>query len=137
MHDSLRSAVVPKECNFIALQSIIQQFYYQYFSALLNYKEIFDTSAEQSDAHVLKGCIKNGSIVKLYNKVLIIDYVCKCCCTIISELLNKIFNFKLFLKLFFNNYNLQQLLARLGVEDRKMKMVINTAGSRHLALGNV
>ena len=30
------------------------------------YRAIFDTSAERSEAHVLKGCIKNCSIVKLY-----------------------------------------------------------------------
>ena len=44
----------------------------------VNYSAIFDTSAEQSEAHVLKGCIKNGSIVKLHNKVLIIRNLCDC-----------------------------------------------------------
>ena len=41
---------------------------------LITYRAIFDTSAEQSEAHVLMGCIKNCSIVKLYNinKVLIL-----------------------------------------------------------------
>ena len=40
---------------------------------LLNNRAIFVTSAKQSEAHVLTGCIKNCSIVKLYNKVLIIE----------------------------------------------------------------
>ena len=39
---------------------------------LLDYRAIFDTSVEWSEEHVLKGCIKNYSIVKLFNKVLII-----------------------------------------------------------------
>ena len=43
---------------------------------LLNYRAIFDTRAKQSEAHVLKGCIKNYSLVKLYNKVLIITNMC-------------------------------------------------------------
>ena len=37
---------------------------------LVDYRAIFDTIAERSEAHVLKGCIKNFSIVKIYNKVL-------------------------------------------------------------------
>ena len=36
---------------------------------LLNYRAIFDTSVERGEAHMLKGCIKNYSIVKLNNKV--------------------------------------------------------------------
>ena len=48
----------------------------KYFILLLKYRAIFDTSAKQSEAHVLKWCIKNCSIVKLYNKVLIITNVC-------------------------------------------------------------
>ena len=59
-----------KGCNFIAPQALIQQLYYQYFILLLNYRAIFDTSAKWSEAHMLKGCIKNFSIDKLYNKVL-------------------------------------------------------------------
>ena len=54
-----------KGCNFIAPQALIQQLYYQYFILLLNYRAIFDTSAQRSDAHVLKGYIKNCSIVML------------------------------------------------------------------------
>ena len=42
---------------------------------VLYFIAIFDTSAEWSEAYVLKGCIKNCSIVKLYNKVLIITDV--------------------------------------------------------------
>ena len=43
---------------------------------MLNYWAIFDTSAEPIEAYMLKGCIKNYSIVKLvYNKVLIINNV--------------------------------------------------------------
>ena len=61
-----------KGCNFIAPQELIQQLYYKYFILLLNYKEIVDRSAERSETHMLKGCIKNYSIVKPYNKVLII-----------------------------------------------------------------
>ena len=36
-----------------------------------NYSAIFEASTDLSEAHVLKRCIKNCSIVKLYNKVLI------------------------------------------------------------------
>ena len=47
-----------------------------YFILLLtNYRAIFDTSTKQSEAQVLKGCVKNCSIVKLYNKVLIISHL--------------------------------------------------------------
>ena len=38
---------------------------------MLNYREIFDTSAKRREANVLKGCIKICSIIKLNNKVLI------------------------------------------------------------------
>ena len=31
----------------------------------VNYRANFDTSADRREAHVLKGCIKNCSIVKL------------------------------------------------------------------------
>ena len=69
---------MPKGCNFIALQTLIQQLYYWqllYFIAF-NYRAIFDTyNVERSEAHVLKGCIQNCSIVKVYNKVLIINHV--------------------------------------------------------------
>ena len=50
--------------------------YYQYFIIQLNYRAIFDTSAERSEAGMLKGRIKNYSTVKLYNKVLIIASSC-------------------------------------------------------------
>ena len=48
------------------------------FSLLLNNKAIFDASAERRKAHVLKGCIKNCSIVKSYiiNKVLLNNIKC-------------------------------------------------------------
>ena len=36
---------------------------------MLDYIANFDTSAEQSEALTLKGCIKNCSIIKIYNKV--------------------------------------------------------------------
>ena len=50
---------VPKMCNFIPPQALIQQLYnYYYFILLLNYRAIFDTSADQSEACVLKECIK-------------------------------------------------------------------------------
>ena len=45
-----------------------------YFIAF-NYRAIFDTNAERSEACMLKGCIKNWSTVKLYNKVLIITSI--------------------------------------------------------------
>ena len=71
-----------KGCNFIAPQALIQQLYYYYFILLLNYRAIFVTCAERSEAHMLKRCIKNCSIVKLYNKVLIITNGCKSGCYI-------------------------------------------------------
>ena len=37
------------------------------YSLLLNYKAIFDTSAERIEAHMVKVCIINCSTVKLYN----------------------------------------------------------------------
>ena len=37
---------IPNWYNFIAPQVLIQQLYYQYFILLLNYRAIFDTSAE-------------------------------------------------------------------------------------------
>ena len=46
-----------KECNLIVNQALMQQLYYWNFILLLNYRAIFDTSAERSEAHVLKGCI--------------------------------------------------------------------------------
>ena len=64
-----------KGCNFIAPQALIHQLYYWYLISFLNYRAFFDTSAKRSEAHVLKGCIKNGSIVKLYNIVQIINNV--------------------------------------------------------------
>ena len=64
------AACVPKTCNFIVPQALIQQFYYLYFILSLNSRAIFDISAERSEAYLLKGCIKNCSIIKLYNKVL-------------------------------------------------------------------
>ena len=77
MHPFGTSAERSKGCNFIAPQALIQQLYYYYFILLgtYNYRAIFDTSAERSEAHVLKGYIKNCFIVKLYNKVLIITNV--------------------------------------------------------------
>ena len=50
----------------------IVQLYHLYFILFLNYRAILDTSVERSEAHMLKRCIKNCSIVKLYNKALII-----------------------------------------------------------------
>ena len=63
-----------KRCNFIPPQAFIQQLYYKYFILLLDKRTIFDASADRSEAHMLmKGCIKNCSIVKLHNKVQIIN----------------------------------------------------------------
>ena len=42
-----------KGCNLIASLALIQQLYYQYFTLLPNYRAIFDTSSERSEAHVL------------------------------------------------------------------------------------
>ena len=61
-----------KGCHFIAPLALIQQLYYQYFILLLNHIAILGTIAEKSEAYMLKGCIKNYSIAKLYNKVLVI-----------------------------------------------------------------
>ena len=49
----------------------------QYFILLLLTIEHFliHISVEPSEAHVLKGCIQNCSIVKVYDKVLIINHV--------------------------------------------------------------
>ena len=50
-----------------------------------NYSAIFEASTDLSEAHVLKRCIKNYSIVKLYNKVVIITYVWVGGCIIASK----------------------------------------------------
>ena len=76
---------VPKGCNFITLQALILQLYYYYCILLFNYMAIFDTSAKRCEAHVLKWCIKNCSIVKRYNKVVIITNVCTGSSTITSK----------------------------------------------------
>ena len=52
--------------------NVLTLFYFLTIEHLLN----FDTSAEQSEAHVLDECIKNCSIFKLYNKLLIINSIC-------------------------------------------------------------
>ena len=52
------AACVPKTCNFIVPQALIQQLYYLYFIFLLSYRAIFYTSDEQSETHVQKECIK-------------------------------------------------------------------------------
>ena len=41
----------------------------------LTIEQFFDTSTKRSETHVLKGCIKNCSIIKLYHKVLIITWL--------------------------------------------------------------
>ena len=64
-----------KWCNFIMPQALIQQLYYYYLILLLNHRSIFDRTTKRSEAHVLKGCIKNCSIVKLYYKVKIINNI--------------------------------------------------------------
>ena len=88
-------ACMPKGCNFIAPQALIQHCYLiiLYFIPEL-YRAIFDTSANRSETHALKGCIKNFSIVKLYNKVLIINNVCTKCCVIwrLKSMLFEIFS---------------------------------------------
>ena len=66
-----------KGCNFIVPQALTYTaivLLVLYFIAF-NYRAIFDTNAERSEACVLKECIKNCSTVKLYNKVLIITNV--------------------------------------------------------------
>ena len=56
----------------------------QYF-ILLIYGASFDTSAKRNEACVLKGCIKNCSIVELYNKVLLINTTYSEGCMITSK----------------------------------------------------
>ena len=63
---------MPKGCNFIAPQALLnQQLYYENFILLLKYRAIYDTSSERSVADELNECIKNFSRVNLNNKVLI------------------------------------------------------------------
>ena len=56
-----RGTCAEEVCNFIALHGLIKKLY------CLTFRAIYCTNAEQSDAHMQKGSIKNYSIVELYN----------------------------------------------------------------------
>ena len=48
-------------------------------------RAIFNSSVKRSEAHVLKRCIKNCSIVKLYYKIVIINNACMSSCSFTSK----------------------------------------------------
>lgn len=64
MQQIIREALVLKKCAILLpYMEFIKKLY------CLTFRAIYSTNAEQSDAHMRKGSIKNCSIVELYNKV--------------------------------------------------------------------
>ena len=125
---------------------------------VINYRAIFDTSAEQSETHVLMGCIKNCSIVKLYNKVLLITNVYLFFCTISKDVrqipcLHKKFTFYTELKIDFcifsthftrqkiqknNFFTLQTIPLHLKFFQKNVEANTNNVTSQNCTfLGNI